>query len=45
MNAGIVNSLFNQLYFRDTLSTWCAARAPRAGLSQLPSCLFHGAPC
>ena len=26
MNAGIVNSLFNQLYFRDSLSTWCALR-------------------
>lgn len=26
MNAGIVNSLFNQLYFRDSLSTWCAMR-------------------
>lgn len=23
MNAGIVHSLFNQLYFRDSLSTWC----------------------
>ena len=30
MNAGIVHSLFNQLYFRDSLSTWRAPSLPEA---------------
>ena len=38
MNAGIVNSLFNQLYFRDSLSTWCAMRRRGYMGSSLVSC-------
>ncbi len=39
MNAGIMNSLFNQRYFRDNLSTW-RARAPRLDCTNTH--LLHG---